>query len=180
LIGLARIDQLALLRSLFPTVWITNVIAGELGGAAQSVGHQPYPGSEALQLALTEGWLVIAPAGTEANDPYRPLNPGVAAGEASAIDLALKQQAAGQQVLLLVDDRCGRAEARRQGLSIIGTAAVLLLAKERALVPACAPLLKALREQGYYLSDALVAAVLNQAHDRHPDGAGSRPGLSDH
>jgi predicted nucleic acid-binding protein len=36
------------------------------------------------------------------------------------------------------------------------------LAKERHLVPACAPLLDALREQGYYLSDGLVAAILNQ------------------
>ena len=57
---------------------------------------------------------------------------------------------------------CGRAEARLQGLAILGTAAVLVLAKERNLVPACAPLLDALREQGYYLSDGLVAAILNQ------------------
>jgi hypothetical protein len=34
------------------------------------------------------------------------------------------------------------------------------LAKEQRLSPACAPLLVALREEGYYLSDGLVAAVL--------------------
>ena len=165
LIGLARINHLDLLCSLFRSVWITNVIADELGGAFRSAGHKPYPGSEALQLALTEGWLTIASTGAETNNPYRPLNPGVDAGEASAIGLALQQRASGQQVLLLVDARCGRAEARRHGLSIIGTAAVLVLAKERALLPACAPLLQALRKQGYYLSDALVTAILNQAQE---------------
>lgn len=62
-----------------------------------------------------------------------------------------------------MNDRCGRAEARRQGLPILGTAAVLVLAKERNLIPACGPLLVAMRDEGYFLSDALVAVVLNQA-----------------
>ena len=62
-----------------------------------------------------------------------------------------------------MDDRCGRAEARSQGLPILGIAAVFVLAKERNLIPACGPLLVAMRDEGYFLSDALVAAVLHQA-----------------
>jgi predicted nucleic acid-binding protein len=75
-----------------------------------------------------QGWLQIAsePAGTA--DTYQPLNPGVDAGEASAIS------------------------------------------KERGLVPACAPLLNALRSEGYYLSDSIVAAVLDQAAEPVPGG----------
>jgi predicted nucleic acid-binding protein len=88
------------------------------------------------------------------------LNPGVDPGERSTIALALHWRAAGEKVLVIMDDRCGRAEARSRGLSILGTAAVLVLAKEQRLIPACAPLLVALREEGYYLSDGLVAAVL--------------------
>jgi predicted nucleic acid-binding protein len=42
---------------------------------------------------------------------------------------------------------------------------VLVLAKERGLVKVCSPLLIALRDQGYYLSDALVAAILKQAQE---------------
>lgn len=79
--------------------------------------------------------------------------------------MALSQQAGGQSILLVVDERCGRAESRKQGLAIIGTAAVLVLAKERGTVKVCSPLLSALRDQGYYLSDALVAAVLKQAQE---------------
>jgi len=66
---------------------------------------------------------------------------------------------------VIVDDRCGRAEARSQGVAIIGTAAVLVLAKERNLIPACGPLLLALRDQGYFLSDGVVAAVLAEARE---------------
>lgn len=90
----------------------------------------------------------------------QPLNPGVDAGERSTIALALHRQAAGARVLVIVDDRCGRAEARSRSLSILGTAAVLVLAKEQRLIPACGPLLAALKEVGSYLSDGLVAAVL--------------------
>lgn len=41
--------------------------------------------------------------------------------------------------------------------------AVLVLAKERNLIPTCGPLLVAMRDEGYFLSDGLVAAVINQA-----------------
>ena len=164
LIGLARIDQLVLLTGLFGKIWITEVIAAEIGLRPAAAGTPTYPGMELLQGAFEQGWLQIAPALVQGIDPYRPL-PGVDAGEASAIGLALSQQAAGESVLLVVDDRCGRAEAQNQGLVIIGTAAVLVLAKERGLVKVCSPLLVALRDQGYYLSDALVVAVLKQAQE---------------
>ena len=86
-------------------------------------------------------------------------------GERTTIALALHWQAAGAQVLVIVDDRCGRAEARCRGLPILGTAAVLVVAKQQQLIPACAPLMAALREEGYYLSDGLVAAVLAEVDE---------------
>jgi predicted nucleic acid-binding protein len=62
---------------------------------------------------------------------FQPLNPGVDAGDCSTIFLALQWQAAGERVLVIVDDRCGRAEARSQGVAILGTAAVVVLAEAR-------------------------------------------------
>jgi hypothetical protein len=64
----------------------------------------------------------------------------VIAGAGPLIALALQRQACGDRLLVILDDRCGRAEARRQGLPIIGTAAVLVLAKGRNLIPTCGPL----------------------------------------
>ena len=159
LIALARIGQLDLLRGGFGAVLLTPVVAAEIGIDARGAASKA--GGNAIRQSLAAGWLTIAKLDAEVS--YPPLNPGVDAGESSSIALALHQQACGERVLLIIDDRCGRAEARRQGLPIVGTAAVLVLAKERNLIPTCGPLLLAMREEGYFLSDALVAAVLNQA-----------------
>lgn len=134
LIALARIQQLVLLRQLFRTVTITAVVAGELGCGLPAAEQAQLPGTAALLEALEAGWIVISDFEASAAD--QPLNPGVDAGEASAIGLALRLQAAGEQVLLL--------------------------AKEQQLIAACAPLLSAMREHGYYLSDDLLQAVLDQ------------------
>ena len=159
LIGLARIGRLDLLRVLFGGVTLTAVVAAEIGiDPDPDVRIHPWPGASAIAEALAAGWLSIAsPSGLP---DIEPLNPGVDPGERSTIALALHWRAAGEKVPVIMDDRCGRAEARSRGLSILGTAAVMVLAKEQGLIPACAPLLGALREEGYYLSDGLVAAVL--------------------
>jgi predicted nucleic acid-binding protein len=110
---------------------------------------------------LAAGWLTIAKAEVEGSS--QPLNPGIDAGKRNTMALALLWQASGEKVLMILDGRCGRAEARSQGFAFIGTAAVLVLATERILIPACAPLLITLHEQDYFLSDGVVAAVLGQA-----------------
>ena len=88
----------------------------------------------AIGEALAAGWLTIANPGVEGSD--LPLYPGVEVGECSTIALALLWQAAGVKVLVIVDDRYGRAEVRSQGVAIIGTAAALVLAKEWNLIHA--------------------------------------------
>ena len=52
LIGLARIDQLVLLTGLFGKIWITEVIAAEIGLRPAAAGTPTYPGMELLQGAL--------------------------------------------------------------------------------------------------------------------------------
>ena len=115
-IALARIGHLDLLRQVFGAVVLTAVGASEIG-------------IDATGEALAAAWLTISDVGAEVR--FQPLNPGVDAGECSTISLALHWQATGERVLVIVDDRCGRAEARSQGAAIIGTAAVLMLAEAR-------------------------------------------------
>jgi predicted nucleic acid-binding protein len=106
LIGLARIGCLDLLRALFGGVTLTAVVAVE-------IGIDPRPGASAIAEALAAGWLSIAsPSGLP---DIEPLNPGVDPGERSTIALALHRRAAGENVLVIMDDRCGRAEARSRG-----------------------------------------------------------------
>ena len=96
LIGLARIQQLHLLHQLFTTIWITEIIAAEIGLFATDPAPHEFPGSRLLQEARDRGWLCIAHKQLDQEDrgsPYIPLNPGVDPGEASAIGYAREQTA---------------------------------------------------------------------------------------
>ena len=64
--------------------------------------------------------------------------------------------------LLLIDERQGRLTASSMGIPLIGTLGVLVAARERGEIEAVGPLLEALRGAGLWLSDELVARVLEQ------------------
>lgn len=155
LIALARIDSLALLRRLFGRVSITATVRDELLPADAT-----FPDAERLTRTLAEGWIeVVDPP----HDEWRPLNPGVDPGEASTIHMACRWRDAGDAVLLVIDDRAGRLEAKHHGIALIGTAAVIGLATTEGLIPAARPLLERLAASGYYLGQAVIDAVLAEA-----------------
>lgn len=152
LIALAWIDSLTLLRRLFGCVCITATVRDEILPAALS-----FPDAHLLARSLAEGWIEVvdAPQGE-----WKPLNPGVDAGEASAIHTACVWRDAGDAVLLVMDDRAGRLEAKSRGITLIGTAAVLGLSKTEGLIPAARPLLERLVQSGYFIGPSVIAAVL--------------------
>jgi predicted nucleic acid-binding protein len=148
LIALSRVHQLDLLHSLFGAVAITEQIRSE----ALDGGH--FPGQDAIAAALQAGWLrshVI-----DLTD-WRAHVPGVDEGEASAMRLAAQYAAP----LLIIDDRAGRAEARARNFAVMGVAAVVGLARRQGLVALAAPILDAMRANGYYIGVDVIAAVLS-------------------
>ena len=78
-------------------------------------------------------------------------------GEAEALLLA--QQLG---VAILIDERKGRGVAKAMGLTVIGTGAVLIAAKNRGLIASVAPYLVRLQESGYRLSKMLINAILQR------------------
>lgn len=87
---------------------------------------------------------------------------GLDAGEANAIALALELQADD----LLIDERLGRQEAVRLGLSIIGILGILLVAKQRSLIPQVQPVMDALiNKAGFRVSTQLYQRVLALAKE---------------
>ena len=152
LIALARIDSLTLLRRLFGIVCITTTVRDEILPAAST-----FPDTDLLTRTLAEGWVEIVDT---PQDDWKPLNPGVDPGEASAIHTACIWRDAGDAVLLVMDDRAGRSEARSRGIALIGTAAVIGLAKTEGLIPAARPLLERLVLSGYFIGNAVIVAVL--------------------
>ncbi len=89
-------------------------------------------------------------------------DPGLDAGEANAIALALELQADD----LLIDERLGRQEAKRLGRSIIGILGILITAKQRQLIPKVQPIMDALISQASFrISPQLYQQVLTLANE---------------
>ena len=152
LIALARIEALYLLRQLFGRVCITTTVRDEILPAKAA-----FADADLLVRTLAEGWIDVVEV---PQADYRPLNPGVDAGEASSIQVANRWREAGDAVLLMMEDRAGRLEAKSRGLALIGSAAVIGLAKTEGLVSAARPLLEQMVAAGYFIGPSVVSAVL--------------------
>lgn len=152
LIALARIEALYLLRDLFGRICITTTVRNELLPAAAT-----FTDSDLLAQALNEDWIDVVDV---APVSYKPLNPGVDAGEASSIQVAKQWQDTGHAVLMVMDDRAGRLEAKSRGLTLIGSAAVIGLAKTQGLIPAARPLLEQMVAAGYFIGPSVVSVIL--------------------
>jgi predicted nucleic acid-binding protein len=152
LIALARIESLYLMQRLFGRVTITVTVRNEI-----MPSNAAFADAKLFASTLAEGWvdLVDAPIAD-----YKPTNPGIHAGEASSIKFACDCRELGDNVLILMDDRAGRFEARSRGLAVLGSAALIGLAKTEGLIPAARPLLEKLVESGYFIGPSIVSAVL--------------------
>ena len=84
-------------------------------------------------------------------------------GEAEAIALAMEVRSD----LLLIDERRGRAAAKRLGTRVIGVLGILVEAKQRGLVPALRPMIAALEDEaGFRISAGLRERVLHVAGEQ--------------
>jgi predicted nucleic acid-binding protein len=160
LIGLARIDRLSILASLYGSVLVPERVLAELHVDSDR------PGARALSAALAQGMIrqQVLPEGS-ATELAR-LGLLLDAGEASAILLAERTQCR----FLLIDARRGRQIARARGIPVVGLAGILLAAKRSGLLPSVASALADLSREGYRLSDALVSEVLRLAGEAESAG----------
>jgi predicted nucleic acid-binding protein len=150
LIGLARIGKLDLLHKLFRQVLIPSAVASELRMGSG------LPGAKVLAAASKKGWLKTV----SVSDVPDSLLLAVDRGEAESIMLAKRKGS-----LLLIDERCGRTAATRLGVSVFGTGAVLIRAKECGHISAVGPHLDALQEANYRISSLLRKKILQIADE---------------
>jgi uncharacterized protein len=151
LVCYAKIGRLDLLRVLFehvvipPAVYTEVVVRGANRPGAADVANAAWIQTQ----ALAQPHLVESIGGH------------LDRGEAEAIALALEIH----QRDLLIDDDDGRMVAKRQGLSVIGSVGVLLVARSAGLLTSndVRVLLDALRDAGLYLSYALYRQILAQS-----------------
>lgn len=149
LLALARVDVLSVLCGLFDQVCVTQSVVVECLVKVERLDAQR------VQAAITAGFLLVVP------DPQvRVSLSHLDRGEQTALEYALLEQAT-----VLIDERLGRLAAKAHQLKMIGAPGVLLLAKRKGLLPAVKPILHELIASGYFLSDALVAQILELANE---------------
>jgi len=149
LVALSLLDQLDLLPALFSQCWVPQTVFDEV--AVAGIGK---PGSKSLQSAEWRGRVRMSPT----PDPLLVMELDV--GEADVISLARQLS----PCLAIIDERRGRRIAQQvYGLSVKGTAGILVEAQRRGLISGVRPRLLQLRTAGYFISDSVIAAACKAA-----------------
>lgn len=148
LIGLARVDGLGWLQSLFGAVWMPTEVSAEVLTGFGS------PDEQAIRFATESGWLAVC-----GPTPGKPALPELDEGETACIRIALVHKAAS---LLLMDERAGRAIAMENGLQVAGTAAVIGMARLQGLIPSAKEVFTRLHRSDFRISAAVIETILSR------------------
>ena len=149
LIALGRLNRIALLPGIFTQVIVPQAVFEE------TQFHPDLSDARAIFTSRQRGEFIVAVA--SAGPGALPPDDDLGAGEAAAISLAVER---GHGVL--IDDMHGRTVASTLKLKVIGTVGVLVLARQRGLIPRLKPLLENLVASGHHLSEALVQEALRR------------------
>ena len=153
--NLALVEHLWLLEAIYQTVVIPEVVASELIAASNA----------SISAIPKLSWIQTQSLANAQLANQLQQERGLDAGEANAIALALELKADD----LLIDERLGRQEALRLGLSIIGILGILLIAKQRSLIPQVQPMIDALiNNAGFRVSTQLYQRILDLAQESEP------------
>lgn len=144
LIVLARVGHEDLCLKLADRVVIPEAVAAEVEAG---------PEQDPARVALASGRFKII----ETSRPTGELLAwNLGAGETAVLSLALSEP--GWTAIL--DDGAARRCARSLGVSVKGTLAVVLLAKQRGLIPSASDVLRLLRAAGFRIDDAIIKRAL--------------------
>ncbi len=142
LIALARIGRLELLHTVFGKLLLPEAVWREVVAAGLDK-----PGAGTVSQSDWIERRSVADTGLVSL-----LRRDLGAGESEAIVLAREAGAD----LVLIDERLGRAAAKRLGLRVTGLVGVLIEARERSLLPDAEAMLNDLHQKaGFWLSDEL-------------------------
>ena len=151
LIGLAIVDGLKWLPELFGTVFMPESVKNEV---LPGVGAN---GEEAIAHSIEAGWLKVWPKPIPAI-----LDIDLDIGETDCINLGLSYS---DESLLIMDERTGRAVAGEKGLSVVGTAAIIGLAKKQGLIPSARQIFEVLHQSDFRISATVINQVLLSVYE---------------
>lgn len=145
LIFLSRAGLIDLLQLLGTEIVVPDVVAIEI--------QQRGPTDVTAQAIANTAWLVVTPA---IPIPSQIQSWGLGAGESSV--LAWGYAHPGTEIIL--DDLSARRCAAAFKIPVRGTLGLVLIAKQRGIIPAARPVLMQLRQGGMFLSDKVMDQAL--------------------
>ena len=152
--SLALVDYLSILKDIYTNVVIPQAVANELANLTEE--------DIRIKAIISLNWIQVKQAANLELVACLRNEYNLDLGEAEAIALALELKADE----LLIDERLGRREAVRLGLSITGVLGVLLIAKNRGLISKVQPIIDALILQANFrISRQLYEEVLQTANE---------------
>lgn len=150
-IYLSSMNQISLLRKLFHEVFIPDAVKREvMSGGKDSFG---------VREIKTEKWIKTRKIKNELAKRY--LLTDIDDGEAEVIVLAEELKVK----TIIMDDKLGRRIAKLRGFKVIGTLRILVAAKEKGLITEVKPLIKKLKEVGFWINDDVYKAILKQSKE---------------
>ncbi|NCQ79422.1 MAG: DUF3368 domain-containing protein [Microcystis aeruginosa W13-15] len=153
--SLALVGYLSILKDIYTDVIIPQAVANELANLTEE--------DIRIKAIVSLNWIQVQQAANLELVTCLRNDYNLDIGEAEAIALALELKADE----LLIDERLGRREAVRLGLSITGVLGVLLIAKNRGLISKVQPIIDALILQANFrISRQLYEEVLRDFRKR--------------
>ena len=144
LIILSRIGRLDFLESLTQTILVPEAVVLEVGAGL----NQDHTAMTTLQWAK------------ERTVPNKHLPTAVTAWGLGAGESQVIAHCLGNACTAVLDDQAGRSCARAQGIAIIGTLGIILLAQRQGLIVQARPWVMQAQTAGLYLEPALVDQAL--------------------
>lgn len=149
LIAFAHLEFFEILPSIIGTVIVPKAVISEC------LYVPSRPDAIVIQSAISQGWLTVDESVLSSSADF---SPSLGDGEQAAIILAKELNCP-----ILLDDKLARHIAQGLGLSVIGTAGVLIKAKQSGAISAVTPMLNKLQNNDYYFSTLLVTQILKLA-----------------
>jgi len=149
LIGLAKIGKIQLLNQIFHSIYLPDAVFREV--VTKGRGK---PGVKEISSAK---WIYKKAVKDRRN--VEMLGAELGLGEAEVLVLGKELNAD----WLILDDERARTAAISAGFQVIGLLGILLLGKERRLIPALKPLLDELQEKNFRVSNRIRREVLRKA-----------------
>lgn len=148
---LAKVGQLNLLKEIFGTLIIPQEVYQEV-----TTGNHP-----AAIIVPAVDWIEVRSIRSPQKVSDLQTDTNLDLGECAAIVLAEELKA--NQIL--IDDLAARIIAESRKLAVIGTIGILLLAKDRGIIPDIKPILDQLISSGKWISMRLYQEAINEAQE---------------